>query len=91
VNNLTSTDILLIIGAVVLVLIQASWIFYDASKRGENKWLWGIFGLLNVPSCLFIYLIITRLIMKKKSCPSCGKYISMDSKYCSHCGTNLER
>ncbi|WP_425448488.1 zinc-ribbon domain-containing protein [Dethiothermospora halolimnae] len=77
-------------GIATLLLIQASWIFYDASKRGENKWLWGIFGLLNVPSNLIIYLIVTRIIFKTKECPNCRKNIKLNSKYCSYCGEPVE-
>lgn len=44
----------------VLLLAQALWIFHDARKRGENAWLWGLLGLLNVPSSLLVYLLVTR-------------------------------
>lgn len=52
--------------AMPLVLIQGFWIFTDAKKRGEKYyWLWGLFGLLNIPSSLIIYLIVTRIIIDK--------------------------
>lgn len=41
----------------IALLIQASWIFWDAAKRGEHKWLWGFFGLINAPGNLIITLI----------------------------------
>ena len=44
----------------ILLLTQALWIFHDARKRGENAWLWGLLGLLNVPSSLIVYLLVTR-------------------------------
>lgn len=44
----------------ILLLAQALWIFFDAEKRGENRWLWGLLGLLNVPSSLIVYLLVTR-------------------------------
>ncbi|MTI67283.1 MAG: zinc ribbon domain-containing protein [Firmicutes bacterium] len=72
-----------------LLLIQASWIFYDASKRGERKWLWGTFGLLNVPSNLIIYLIVTRLVMKTKKCDYCNKNIRKESYFCPYCGKEV--
>lgn len=50
----------------VLAFTQALWIFYDARKRGENHWLWGLLGLLNVPSSLIVYLLVTRRDKKKK-------------------------
>ena len=63
-----STNVLIIILsiAIPLLLIQATWIFLDARKRGEKYyWLWGIFGLIHVPESLIVYLIVTRVIMKK--------------------------
>jgi len=65
---MNNQEILLIIFvAVPLLLIQATWIFFDARKRKEKYyWIWGFFGLLNFPSSLIIYLLITRVIMKQK-------------------------
>jgi hypothetical protein len=52
--------------AIPLVSAQAFWIYTDAKKRGEKYyWLWGFFGLLNVPSSLIIYLIVTRIIIDR--------------------------
>ncbi len=45
---------------VVLLVSQACWIFRDARRRGYNPWLWGAFGLLNVPSSLVVYLLVVR-------------------------------
>ncbi|HBX48661.1 MAG TPA: hypothetical protein DEF85_07200 [Clostridiaceae bacterium] len=57
-----------ILGILVpILLIQGAWIFYDSRKRKEKYyWLWGIFGLLNVPSSLIIYLLVTRVILNKQ-------------------------
>lgn len=64
---LTQQEMLLLILLIPILLVQGTWIFYDARKRKEKYyWLWGLFGLLNVPSSLIIYLLITRVIMKKK-------------------------
>lgn len=52
--------------AISILLIQGLWIFTDAKKRGEKYyWLWGIFGLINTPGNLVIYLIVTRIIIDK--------------------------
>ena len=62
----TRTIVLLIVIAVPLLLCQSAWIFRDARNRGEKHyWIWGLFGLLNVPQSLLIYLIVTRLIIDK--------------------------
>lgn len=64
--QLTQRELFILLFIVVpILLIQGSWIFYDARKRGEKYyWLWGIFGLLNTPGNLVIYLIVTRIISK---------------------------
>lgn len=53
--------------AIPLLIAQGGWIFYDARKNKEKYyWLWGLFGLLNIPSSLIVYLLVTRAIFKKK-------------------------
>jgi hypothetical protein len=37
---------------------QGMWIFQDARRHGLNRWLWGILGLLNIPTSLIVYLLI---------------------------------
>ncbi|MGH4138179.1 sigmaY antisigma factor component [Clostridium sp.] len=54
--------------AIPIVLIQGTWVFYDARRRKEKYyWLWGIFALLNTPGNLLIYLLVTRVILKNKN------------------------
>ncbi|MEG0775258.1 sigmaY antisigma factor component [Clostridium sp.] len=60
--------VFIVLIAIPILLIQGSWIFYDARKRKEKYyWLWGLFGLINAPSSLLVYLIITRAIGKERS------------------------
>ena len=60
-------DVLLII-LIPIALIQGAWVFYDARRRKEKYyWLWVIFGLMNIPSNLLVYLLVTRVILKNKS------------------------
>ncbi len=73
-----------LIPIIFLLILQASWIFFDARKRGELYWIWGIFGLLNVPSSLLIYLIVTRY--RKVVCPDCGRAFRKKEHSCPHCG-----
>lgn len=64
-NNFYVKLLLYLVLAIIL-LAQGFWIFTDAKKRGEKfYWLWGIFGLLNIPSNLIIYLIVTRIIIDR--------------------------
>lgn len=48
----------------ILLLTQGILVYKDAEKRGENKWLWGLFALLNASNGL-IYLFITRKMWRK--------------------------
>lgn len=86
---MTPTEVKILIGVILLVLTQGTWIFIDANKRGENKWLWGLFGLINVPSSLIIYLIITRTVTRQMICPHCSYSIKKDSQYCNYCGHEI--
>lgn len=79
----------ILIIVLTLLIIQASWMFYDASKRNENKWLWGFFGLLNLPSSIIIYLLVTRRLNRRMTCPHCLYSIPKDSVYCSYCGHEI--
>lgn len=62
------TMILTLSIVIPLLFLQALWIFNDAKKRGEKHYfLWGLFGLINIPQSIIIYLIITRIIFKNKN------------------------
>lgn len=74
---------------ITVLLLQSSWIFQDAAKRGEHKWLWGIFGLFNTPTNLLVYLIVTRIILKPNPCPHCRKNVRGSCTYCPHCGDKM--
>lgn len=88
-NNLSQVPVYLWILLGIALLAQGTWIFLDASKRGENKWLWGIFGLINTPGNLIIYLIVTRMFLKTKPCLSCKKYVRQNFNFCPHCGNKI--
>lgn len=79
--------ILLIVVLVILLASQATWIYVDARKRGEHALLWALFGLLNVPSSLIIYLIVTRI--GKRSCPNCKKVVEKKFNNCPFCSHKL--
>ena len=63
-NNQLALLIALILSPILLA--QGFWIFKDARKRNDKFcWLWGIFCLLNTPTNLITYLIVTRIIIDK--------------------------
>jgi hypothetical protein len=74
----------LLLGA--LLVAQATWIFRDARRRGEGyAWLWGLFGLINVPSSLIVYVLVTR--RGNTRCTECLKSIPRESRICPYCGS----
>lgn len=65
---MTSMKIPIIICALLLVTIQGTIIFRDVMKNNiPNPWLWGIIGLMNIPSSAIIYLIYRKIYFKKKN------------------------
>ena len=67
---MTSDNQLIIFLVIVIpiLLAQGIWVFYDARRRKEKfYWLWGLFALLNTPSSLLIYLLVTRVILNNKN------------------------
>ena len=65
---MTKPQLIIVFGvAIPLLLAQATWIFLDARKRKEKRyWLWGLFGLINCPQSIIVYLVVTRIILDKK-------------------------
>ncbi len=69
-----------------LVVAQATWIFRDSRRRGEAyAWLWGLFGLINVPSSLIVYVLVTR--RGNIRCTECFRSIPRGSRICPYCGS----
>ena len=67
-NNKSTVLLVSLIILIPVALIQGAWVFYGARRRKEKYyWLWGIFGLMNIPSSLLIYLLVTRVILKNKN------------------------
>lgn len=62
---MSTQDIIILVTIAILLFSQGLWMFYDAGKRSEPKWLWGFLGLIHFPSSLIIYLIVTRKYTKK--------------------------
>lgn len=74
--------------ALAIVVVQGTWIFLNARKRGEKYyWLWGLLGLTNFPSALIVYLIVMGVTHEK--CTHCGREIKKGIKSCPYCGDTL--
>ncbi|WP_059104094.1 CGNR zinc finger domain-containing protein [Shouchella shacheensis] len=45
---------------VLLLFAQSTWLFLDAGKNGHRRWFWGIWGLIQVPTPLVIYVLWSK-------------------------------
>ncbi len=86
---MNKADVITIGVAILTLLAQALWVFQDARKRGQNHWMWGLFGLLSVPTSLIIYLIVSRV--NKTTCPDCHREIKKDYIVCPYCRNELQK
>lgn len=43
---------------VAILLVQGAWLFIDARRRGRRAWLWGLWGVINTPTPLIVYLLV---------------------------------
>ncbi|UKS25710.1 sigmaY antisigma factor component [Paenibacillus sp. HWE-109] len=51
------------ISLAILLLSQSTWLFVDARKRSARyPWFWGIWGIIQMPTPLIIYLFAVRKI-----------------------------
>lgn len=87
INNLEAWQLALGLGIAILLMSQAVWVFNDAPKRHMNRWIWGLFCLLNTPTNIIIYLIVSRRFNKLHACHHCQKTFLEKYTYCPYCGT----
>ena len=50
----------------VILFSQGVWLFLDSRKRGVKKWFWGLYGLIQFPTPILIYLLIHHKSMNVK-------------------------
>ncbi|WP_186327968.1 hypothetical protein [Paenibacillus xylanexedens] len=49
----------------IFLLVQGTWIFQDARKRGRFPWLWGLWGITGFPTPLIIYWFVVIRSQRK--------------------------
>ncbi|OAB30981.1 sigmaY antisigma factor component [Paenibacillus macquariensis subsp. defensor] len=64
--ELKGVPIWLIVTLLPILLVQGTWLFLDAGKRGKYRWLWGLWGLTSTPTPLLIYLFFVWLPNERK-------------------------
>ncbi|MGF7048353.1 hypothetical protein J2T13_002860 [Paenibacillus sp. DS2015] len=65
-TELKEIPVWLIVTIVPILLFQSTWMFLDAGKRGKWRWLWGLWGLVQIPIPLLLYLFFVRLPDERK-------------------------
>lgn len=68
-NELKEIPLWLIFILVTILLCQGTWLFLDASKRGKWRWFWGLWGLIQIPTPILIYLFFVRFPDERKKSP----------------------
>ena len=63
---MTPEELILLFFVAIILVIQSTWLFLDARKRGHNYWLWGIVGLIQAPMPTLFYLIFVRKAFRRK-------------------------
>lgn len=66
----------------------ALWVFKDANKKDRNPSLWALLVLITNLVGLFVYIIYRQ---NSIVCNSCGQLQSRDSKFCSSCGSKINK
>ncbi|WP_273834132.1 transcriptional regulator [Guptibacillus sedimenti] len=51
---------------ILLLLTQSMLLFVDAKKKGSYPWLWGIWGLIQLPMPTLFYLLFVVWPYKRK-------------------------
>ena len=62
---MTNLEIWMVGIAIIILLIQSTWLFFDARKHGHNYWFWAIWGLIQTPCPTIFYLIFARKKFKR--------------------------
>lgn len=55
-----------IVCLLIVLIVQGTWVFRNAMKNKiPNPWIWGLIGLMNIPTSLIIYLIYKKFYLKR--------------------------
>lgn len=56
-NELTEVPVFAYILIAILLISQSLFLFFHSRKHGHLKWFWGIWGCLNAPTPLVVYVL----------------------------------
>ncbi|RKD75140.1 hypothetical protein ATL39_0836 [Sinobaca qinghaiensis] len=62
-NELQEIPIWLYILIFFFLFAQSTFLFIHSRRNGRLRWFWGIWGMLNVPTPLVVYIIYIKYII----------------------------
>ncbi|MDG5473856.1 sigmaY antisigma factor component [Jeotgalibacillus sp. ET6] len=61
-NDLKEVPIVFFILLAIILLAQSIYLFIDARKRGHARWFWGLWGMIQTPMPIVVYLLWSRVV-----------------------------
>lgn len=46
-----------------ILVTQSIYLYIDARKRGHARWFWGLWGMIQAPMPILLYLLWSRVII----------------------------
>lgn len=62
-SDLQQIPIWLFVLIFLFLFAQSTFLFIHSRRNGRLHWFWGLWGMLNVPTPLVVYLIYIKLIV----------------------------
>lgn len=59
---MTREELYVVLAVIPVLLAQSLYLFLDARKREHYPWLWGLWGLIQAPVPLLVYLLVVRKV-----------------------------
>ncbi|OMD38349.1 hypothetical protein [Paenibacillus odorifer] len=65
-NELQDVPLWLWLLIAVLLMLQGTFLFRDARRRGRKAWFWGLWAITTVPSPTLVYLLVVILPERRR-------------------------
>lgn len=65
-NELQDIPLWLWILIAVLLMLQGTFLFRDARRRGRKAWFWGLWAITTVPSPVLVYILVVILPERRR-------------------------
>lgn len=92
INGLSPLLPVLLAGVLLFVLLSAAcfaaWVWQDCRRRGDDPVVWAVVVFIATP-LIGLLLYFLRRSDPKTTCPACGQRVSLQARYCEHCGAAI--